>query len=242
MICVRRIHREPAHVEGPLIRPACRASSAANARRRRRIATTRRPSIGSARRRDGRATAIPMPARASPPGSPLPRRRCHVAPPSVDLKMPSSGPPLVKLHGTRRNCQIPAKTTLRIAGIDRDVGHAARRPEIQRALPAFVRRRWCDRRRGRSCRDTDCRRRATQTRQRVCADRPRSARWPTSRAAPRCASARRRRASAKRRRRRRCRCAGWARPFPPTPRCGRSGRSRALRSHRVRSAARRSAT
>ena len=52
VIGVRRIDREPAHVEGPLIRPACRASSAASARRRRRSATARRLSIGSARRRD----------------------------------------------------------------------------------------------------------------------------------------------------------------------------------------------
>ena len=34
----------------------------------------------------------------------------HDLPPSSERKMPPAGPPLVIVHGIRRNCQIPAKS------------------------------------------------------------------------------------------------------------------------------------
>src|SRR5438105_1828480 len=41
-------------------------------------------------------------------GRPLPVRRCHVAPPLVDLYNPLPGPPLLELQPVRRYCHIAA--------------------------------------------------------------------------------------------------------------------------------------
>src|SRR5579864_2518348 len=46
-----------------------------------------------------------------PAGSPWPLSRCHVRPASRDRYNPSAWPPLVKVHGMRLNCQMPANTS-----------------------------------------------------------------------------------------------------------------------------------
>src|ERR1700680_3504412 len=57
------------------------------------------------------ATAMPM-RPVSPTGSPWPVSFVHVIPLSVDRYRPPSGPPLSIVHGKRRYCHTPAKTTL----------------------------------------------------------------------------------------------------------------------------------
>src|ERR1700681_3616502 len=55
------------------------------------------------------ATATPMRPSVSV-GNPCPRIFDQLRPPSRERYSPSAGPPLVAIHGSRRNCQIEAKT------------------------------------------------------------------------------------------------------------------------------------
>ena len=70
-------------------------------------------------------------------------------------------PPLVAIHGSRRNCQIAANTVRGCLRIPRQIGRAARRPDVERLRPRCGRRRRSRRRRARCCLSTDRRARAT---------------------------------------------------------------------------------
>ena len=137
VIASARIDFEPAHIERPLIDERVARSSCASARRRRRSATARPLATGSARtrdcgslRRDGEADA-PQRTRRQPVAAQF-APRCAAIDRFVDAV---GGPPLVNIHGTRRNCHTPAYTTLGSRGSTAMSAMPLPGPTIQRPLP-----------------------------------------------------------------------------------------------------------
>ena len=184
---IRRIDGQPAHVERALIdqrvarhQPPVRAAVVGAPKHA-------LPSIESARRR-----ARPGERRARFAPSRRPAIRCRAAAPRRAAvgrleDAVESDRRCVKLHGTRRNCQMPAKTTLGLSRIDRNVRRAARRARDRAcaANPSAVDRAIDAARRAVAIRIAD---RRDPRRVASLADRSRSARSPTCRAGRRCAS------------------------------------------------------